>query len=207
MANTAQARKRARQSVKVNLHNAALRSTMRTAMKKIIKAIESGDKAAATAAYTENVSVIDSIADKKIIHKNKAARHKSRLSAAIKAMSGEKPKATAKAKKAPAVAKKAPAAKAAAKPAAAKKAAAKGDKLTTIEGIGPKIAELLTADGIASFADLADAKVEKLSEILAAAGSRYTMHKPDTWPQQAALARDGKMDELKALQDKLDGGK
>lgn len=219
MANTAQARKRARQSVKINLHNAALRSTMRTAMKKIIKAIESGDKAAATAAYSENVSVIDRIADKKIIHKNKAARHKSRLSAAIKAMSGEAPKTAAKAKKAPAAKK--PAAKpaaakkpATAKPAAAKKpaatkkpAAAKADKLTTIEGIGPKIAELLAADGIASFADLADAKIEKLASVLEAAGSRYAMHKPDSWPEQAALARDGKMDELKTLQDKLDGGK
>lgn len=99
MANSAQARKRARQSVKVNLHNAALRSTMRTAMKKIIKAIESGDKAAAAVAYTENVSVIDRIADKKIIHKNKAARHKSRLSAAIKAMSGDAPVVAVKTKK------------------------------------------------------------------------------------------------------------
>lgn len=213
MANTAQARKRARQSVKTNLHNAALRSELRTAMKKITKAIESGDKAAATAAYNENVSVIDRIADKGIIHKNKAARHKSRMSAAIKALGGSTSK-VAKAKKAPAKAKApkaaaAPKAKAApAKaPAAKKPAAGKADKLTTIEGIGPKISELLTNDGIATFADLADAKVEKLSEILAAAGSRYTMHKPDSWPQQAALARDGKMDELKALQDKLDGGK
>lgn len=215
MANTAQARKRARQSVKRNIHNAALRSELRTAMKKITKAIESGDKAAATAAFNENVSVIDRIADKGIIHKNKAARHKSRMSSAIKALGGAAPKAAPKAKKAPAP-KKAPAktpaaAKAPApapKKAAAKKpAAAKADKLTTVEGIGPKIAELLTAAGIVTFADLADAKVEKLNEILAAAGSRYTMHKPDTWPQQAALARDGKMDELKALQDKLDGGK
>lgn len=86
MANTAQARKRARQSVKVNAHNAALRSTLRTAIKKVIKAIQSGDKAAATAAFNANVPVIDRIADKKIIHKNKAARHKSRLSAAIKAL-------------------------------------------------------------------------------------------------------------------------
>lgn len=86
MANSAQARKRARQSVKVNAHNSALRSTLRTAIKKIIKAVEAGDKAAATASYAENVSIIDRIADKKIIHKNKAARHKSRLNAAIKAM-------------------------------------------------------------------------------------------------------------------------
>ncbi len=97
---------------------------------------------------------------------------------------------------------------AAAKPAAAKPAAkAKKDDLTIVEGIGPKIAELLIADGIVTFADLASAKVETLSEILAKAGSRFSTHKPDTWPQQAALARDGKMDELKALQDALDGGK
>lgn len=201
MANSAQARKRARQSVKVNLHNAALRSTMRTAIKKIIKAIESGDKAAASAAYQENVGVIDRIADKKIIHKNKAARHKSRLSAKIKAMDGEAPKLV-KAKKAP-TPKKAAEKKAA----PAKKAATKGDKLTTIEGVGPKIEGLLNEEGIATFADLADAKVETLAAVLEKAGPRFKMHKPDTWPQQAALARDGKMDELKTLQDELNGGK
>lgn len=129
MANTAQARKRARQSVKVNAHNAALRSTLRTAIKKIIKAVESGDKAAAAASYNENVAVIDRIADKKIIHKNKASRHKSRLSAAIKAMRGDNVagvKKEAKAVKAKPAAKKAAAPKAAAakKPAAAKKAKA-----------------------------------------------------------------------------------
>lgn len=121
MANTAQARKRARQSVKVNAHNAALRSTLRTAIKKVIKAVESGDKAAAAAAFNENVGVIDRIADKKIIHKNKAARHKARLSAAIKGMKGDA--AVAKSAKAP---KAAPAKKAAApKKEAAPKAAAK----------------------------------------------------------------------------------
>jgi small subunit ribosomal protein S20 len=86
MANTAQARKRARQAVKQRAHNAGLRSTLRTAIKKIIKAVEDGDKAAAATTYRENVSVIDSIADKGIIHKNKAARHKSRLNQAIKSM-------------------------------------------------------------------------------------------------------------------------
>lgn len=106
MANTAQARKRARQSVKVNAHNAALRSTLRTAIKKVIKAVESGDKAAAAAAYQENVAVIDRIADKKIIHKNKAARHKSRLSAAIKAMEGASVAGVKVEKKAKAVPKK-----------------------------------------------------------------------------------------------------
>ncbi|MEO8417656.1 MAG: 30S ribosomal protein S20 [Methylophilaceae bacterium] len=86
MANSAQARKRARQAVKQRGHNASLRSALRTAIKKIIKAVEAGDKAAAQTTYIENVSVIDRIADKEIIHKNKAARHKSRLSASIKAM-------------------------------------------------------------------------------------------------------------------------
>jgi small subunit ribosomal protein S20 len=79
MANTAQARKRARQAVKQRAHNASLRSTLRTAIKKIIKAVEAGDKAAAQSAYSENVSVIDRIADKNIIHKNKAANLKSKL--------------------------------------------------------------------------------------------------------------------------------
>jgi small subunit ribosomal protein S20 len=133
MANTAQARKRARQSVKVNAHNAALRSTLRTAIKKVIKAVETGDKALAAAAYADNVSVIDRIADKKIIHKNKAARHKSRLSDAIKAMNGDSvagvkkeakvaKKPTAKATEAKPAAKVAAKPKATPKPKAAKKA-------------------------------------------------------------------------------------
>ena len=90
---------------------------------------------------------------------------------------------------------------------AKKTTAAKADKLTLIEGVGPKIEELLNADGIVTFADLASAKVATLSAILEKAGSRYAMHKPNSWPKQARLARDGKMDELKKLQDELDGGK
>lgn len=86
MANTAQARKRARQAVKQNAHNSAQRSALRTAIKAVRKAINAGDKAAATQVFQSSISTIDSIADKKIIHKNKAARHKSRLSAAIKAL-------------------------------------------------------------------------------------------------------------------------
>jgi small subunit ribosomal protein S20 len=86
MANTAQARKRARQAIKQRAHNMSLRSELRTAIKKVRKAIESGDKAAAQAVFKDSQSVIDSIADKKIVHKNLAARQKSRLSAAIKAL-------------------------------------------------------------------------------------------------------------------------
>lgn len=86
MANTAQAKKRARQNDSQRAHNASLRSIFRTAVKKITKVIESGDKKAAAESYKENVAIIDRIADKKIIHKNKAARHKSRLNSAIKSL-------------------------------------------------------------------------------------------------------------------------
>lgn len=86
MANTAQARKRARQSETQRQHNASLRSELRTAIKKVKKAVLAGDKAAAQQIYRESTSVVDRIADKRIIHKNKAARHKSRLAAQIKAM-------------------------------------------------------------------------------------------------------------------------
>ena len=86
MANSAQARKRARQAVKLNAQNSSLRSEYRTAVKNVRKAVDAGDKAAAQAAFAKAQSVIDSIADKKIVLKNKAARHKSRLSASVKAM-------------------------------------------------------------------------------------------------------------------------
>ena len=86
MANSAQARKRARQNSDQRDLNMSLRSTLRTAIKKVRKAIDAGDKTTAHAEFKTSMSVIDSIADKKIVHKNKAARHKSRLSGAIKAM-------------------------------------------------------------------------------------------------------------------------
>ena len=86
MANIESAKKRARQSEQQRQHNASLRYEFRTSVKNVKKAIESGDKSAATALLKDAFSTIDSIADKDIIHKNKAARHKSRLSAAIKAM-------------------------------------------------------------------------------------------------------------------------
>lgn len=86
MANSASSRKRARQAERRRSHNVALRSRMRTFIKKVIAAIETGDKSAAETAYREAVPVIDSSADKGVIHKNKAARHKSRLNARIKAL-------------------------------------------------------------------------------------------------------------------------
>lgn len=86
MANTVSAKKRARQSEKRRQRNMGDRSEVRTAVKKIIKAILSGDKGQAQAAYKESVPVIDHMANKGLIHKNKAARHKSRLNAHIHAM-------------------------------------------------------------------------------------------------------------------------
>ncbi len=86
MANSAQARKRARQADKRRSRNVAQRSEMRTHIKKVTKQIAAGDKEGAIAAYTAAVPVIDSTVGKGLIHKNKAARHKSRLNVQIKAM-------------------------------------------------------------------------------------------------------------------------
>ena len=83
---TASGLKRARQAIKENAHNSSLRSKLRTAIKAVRKAVTGGDKSVATATYKTAQRVIDTIADKRIVHKNKAARDKSRLSAAIKAM-------------------------------------------------------------------------------------------------------------------------
>ncbi|MBK8564567.1 MAG: hypothetical protein IPN76_14840 [Saprospiraceae bacterium] len=117
------------------------------------------------------------------------------------------PKAEAK----PAVAKAAaPAAKAAPKAAAAKPVAAKAvvaDDLTKIEGIGPKIAELLKAAGIVTFKDLTAAKAATVKSILDAAGKRFQMHDPSTWAEQSKLAANGEWEKLAKLQDALKGGK
>ena len=86
MANSPQARKRAKQAEKRRQHNASFRSMVRTYLKKVTSLIEAGDKEKAQEAYTAAVPVLDRMADKGILHKNKAARHKSRLSAQIKAL-------------------------------------------------------------------------------------------------------------------------
>jgi small subunit ribosomal protein S20 len=86
MANTKQAAKRAKTSVKQRAANQSMRTTLRSAIKKIQKAIASGDAKAAEATFRSEQSTIDHIADKRIIHKNKAARHKSRLAQQIKAL-------------------------------------------------------------------------------------------------------------------------
>lgn len=86
MANTASARKRARQAERRRARNAALRSRLRSALRNVRRAIAAGDPQAAREVFRRAVSVIDSIADKNIIHKNAAARYKSRLAARLKAM-------------------------------------------------------------------------------------------------------------------------
>jgi small subunit ribosomal protein S20 len=83
----ASGRKRARQDVKLNATNTALRSKFRTVVKNVQKAVTAGDKDKATALFQSAQKVLDSVADKGIFHKNKAARHKSRLSAKIKSLS------------------------------------------------------------------------------------------------------------------------
>lgn len=89
MANTSSAKKRARQAEKHRQHNASLRSRARTHIKKVSKLAEGGEAAAATEAFREAVPVIDSLVNKGLIHKNKAARHKSRLNKRIRAISGQ----------------------------------------------------------------------------------------------------------------------
>ncbi|MEJ2602663.1 MAG: 30S ribosomal protein S20 [Gammaproteobacteria bacterium] len=86
MANLKSAQKRARQSEKRRQHNMALRSRMRTHIKRVLKAVEAGDKEAAEASYKAAVPVIDTMTTKGIIHRNKAARHKSRLHGRIRAL-------------------------------------------------------------------------------------------------------------------------
>jgi small subunit ribosomal protein S20 len=86
MANSAGSKKRARQAEKRRSHNVSMRSMARTYLKKVVAAIDSGDKNAAQTAYITAVSVMDKSVAKGMFGKNKAARHKSRLSAKIKAL-------------------------------------------------------------------------------------------------------------------------
>ena len=96
--------------------------------------------------------------------------------------------------------------KAAPKAASPKKETAgkkKADDLKVLEGVGPKLAEILADAGFNTYASIADASADQLAEALEAAGSRYKMHDPTAWPQQAKLADEGKFDELKQLQEDL----
>jgi predicted flap endonuclease-1-like 5' DNA nuclease len=83
----------------------------------------------------------------------------------------------------------------------------KPDDLKVVEGIGPKIEELFHKAGIMTFQQLADTHPDRLKEILVAAGPRFQMHDPGTWPAQSQMAADGRWDDLKQWQDELNKGK
>lgn len=83
----------------------------------------------------------------------------------------------------------------------------KQDDLKIVEGIGPKIEQLLHEGGIKTWLELSETPIERLKEILDAAGSRYQMHDPATWPKQGQFAHEGRFDELKEWQEMLDGGR
>jgi predicted flap endonuclease-1-like 5' DNA nuclease len=85
--------------------------------------------------------------------------------------------------------------------------AEKKDDLKKVEGIGPKIEQLFNEAGIWTYADLSGAEVEQLKEILSAAGSRYQMHDPTSWPEQAGMAARGEWDKLNEWQEQHKGGK
>ena len=89
MANIKSAEKRAKQAVQRRAHNMAARSRLRSSIRKVLSAIQAGDKTAATAAYRAAQPIIDTMVNKGIIHRNKAARHKSHLNARLKELSAE----------------------------------------------------------------------------------------------------------------------
>lgn len=90
-------------------------------------------------------------------------------------------------------------------PAPAPAASASPDDLKVLEGLGPKVQSVLNAAGIATYAQLAETPVEKLQEVLDAAGYQYM--NPGSWPEQASLAADGDWDALKKLQEELNAGR
>jgi len=153
--------------------------------------------------YLTEIIVEDVIAsgfksDKKKATKAKPVAKKAPAKKVVKAAPVAEPAKFADVKEEKKPAKKAP----------AKKAVAKADDLKKIEGIGPKIAGILTEAGYETFAKLSKADPEKIREILLEkGGKRYAMHNPTTWAKQAELAAEGKWEELKKWQDELDGGR
>jgi len=147
--------------------------------------------------------VIESIASSGA---KKAKKEETKAKPAAKAKAKEAPKKE-EAKKEVKAAPKAETKKAAPKKETTAKAkTGKKDDLKKIEGVGPKAAEAMIAGGLDTFAKVAKAKPEAISEMLTEASSRLAHLVTDTWPKQAKLAADGKWDELEKLQDRLDGG-
>jgi predicted flap endonuclease-1-like 5' DNA nuclease len=182
----------------------------------ILEAVEApAKKATSTKAVTKEATPAKApkVAKEKVATAPKAKKVVEKVAAAAKAVKKvvEPKKAVVKSTSAPkATSSKVSAPKPTAPKTAAPKVAAtksSNDDLTKIEGIGPKIASLLVEKGIKSFGDLSKAKEANLKAILSDAGSKFQMHDPSTWAQQATLAAKGNWDELKTLQDKLNGGK
>jgi predicted flap endonuclease-1-like 5' DNA nuclease len=172
-------------------------------------------KSATKTAPAKTVAKTPAAKTEKVAPAKKVATPKTTTKAAVKA---EKV-APAKKPEAPKVAKPIAVAKSVGKPAkakvektaTAKKVTApkvvKADDLKLIEGVGPKIAEILVKNNINTFKTLATTNPSDLKKILENAGSKFVMHDPSTWPQQAKLADKGDMKALKKLQDELIAGK
>ncbi len=177
-------------------------------------AIPSNDDATKSISIVVNyltAAIIEGLKERELEQDKKAAEEKD-AKAEKKAAKADAPKAEAKSDAKEAAPVAAPEEEVAA-PAAAVVEEAPAveeravDDFTKIEGIGPKINQIMIDGGVTTYAAMAYAKPEQLKDILAAAGNRYKMHNPTTWPQQAKLAEEGKWDELKTLQDELNGGK
>jgi len=174
---------------------------------------KNGHRQYLTEIVVENVIASGFKSDKKKATKAKPVAKKAPAKKVVKAAPVAEPAKFADVKEEKTEVKKTEAKKPAAKKPAvkkvpAKKATAKADDLKKIEGIGPKIAGILTEAGYETFAKLAKADPEKIREILLEkGGKRYAMHNPTTWAKQAELAAEGKWDELKKWQDELDGGR
>ena len=141
---------------------------------------------------------------KKTAKKAASKKEKAETVAAVEVAKAPKAKATPKKKEVKAEAT--PVAEVETKKSAPKKVAKKGDDLKKIEGAGPKAAEALVNAGLETFAKVAKATPEQIKDILTEASPRLAHLVTSTWPKQAGLAADGKWDELKELQDRLDGG-
>jgi small subunit ribosomal protein S2 len=138
--------------------------------------------------------------------KAEVAKTEAPVEEAVSEVAAEAPKEVKKEKAAPVVAEKKTEAEEKPKKETAKKVKTTADDLTKVEGIGPKISEVLQNAGIMTFADLASKSEEDLKEILAGAGARYASKNPASWPKQAKMAADGKWDELKEWQDNTKAG-
>ncbi|MFK7810449.1 MAG: carbohydrate-binding module family 20 domain-containing protein [Saprospiraceae bacterium] len=139
------------------------------------------------------------------VRENMTTRKPVTKATATKRAATKKPAAKKTAVKKTATKVKATAKKVVAKKTTATKA--KKDNLKKVEGIGPKIEKMFNEAGITTFSILSKTKVTALKAILKAAGPRYTMHNPTSWPAQAKMAANGDWDKLSKWQDELKGGK